>query len=105
MNEEPKTTEIPPAAETIQVNDLQQFVNIMVAWHSRKVKVLEHMLQMPDGIEMQVGDDAVIVLEGVAMQAYKAGINFALMEMGKLPFAVEYEQESANDEPKTDAPA
>lgn len=84
-----------PDPATIEVDDLNQFVKLLTRWHTQKIKVLEHILKLEGGIEMQVGDDEVLKLEGDVLKGVKAGIQLALMEMGKLPFAVEYEPEAA----------
>ena len=83
--------------DTLVIEDMNQFVQILVAWHSEKVKVLEHMLQVPDGSVMETnGIEAT--LTGDMLAGFKAGIELALMELGTLPFAYETEPpEAAND--------
>ena len=83
--------------DTLVIEDMNQFVQILVAWHSEKVKVLEHMLQVPDGSVMETnGIEAT--LTGDLLVGFKAGIELALMELGTLPFAYETESpEAAND--------
>ena len=83
--------------DTLVIEDMNQFVQILVAWHSEKVKVLEHMLQVPDGSVMETnGIEAT--LTGDLLIGFKAGIELALMELGTLPFAYETESpEAAND--------
>lgn len=83
--------------ETIEIPDLDQFVTVLAGWHEGKVKVLEHMLQLPEGTEMTVGDDATstLVLQGDALAGFKAGIEISLMELGILPFVYEREPEPA----------
>ena len=83
--------------DTLVIEDMNQFVQILVAWHSEKVKVLEHMLQVPDGSVMETnGIEAS--LTGDLLVGFKAGIELALMELGTLPFAYETESpEAAND--------
>lgn len=90
-----QSAEANPAGATIEVDDVDTLVKLLTGWHSRKVKVLEHLLKLEGGIEMQVGDDEPIKLEGDVLKGMKAGVQLALMELGKLPFAVEYEQEAA----------
>ncbi len=83
--------------DTLVIEDMNQFVQILVAWHSEKVKVLEHMLQVPDGTVMETnGIDATLAED--LLIGFKAGIELALMELGTLPFAYETEPpEAAND--------
>ena len=74
--------------ETILIEDIDQFVNLLTRWHVEKVKVLEHMLEVPDGTEMEC-DGVSVVLTGDMLAGFKAGINLSLMELGILPFVSE----------------
>lgn len=87
----------PAEPATVEMKDLDQFVKVLTAWHSKKVKVLEHMLGLPDGTEMVVdGDEAKpIVMTGDILVGFKAGLDLALMELGNLPFLYETEPEAA----------
>ena len=83
--------------DTLVIEDMNQFVQILVAWHSEKVKVLEHMLQVPDGSVMETNGTKA-TLTGDLLAGFKAGIELALMELGTLPFAYETDPpEAAND--------
>jgi hypothetical protein len=77
--------------ETVEVDNLDQFVAILNSWHERAVKRAEHFLQVPEGQEIQIGDDQPLKLEGDLLRAFKAGVNCALMQLGTLPFAAELE--------------
>ena len=82
--------------DTLVIEDMNQFVQILVAWHSEKVKVLEHMLQVPDGSIMET-NGIKATLTGDLLAGFKAGIELALMELGTLPFAYETDPpEAAN---------
>ena len=82
------TQEAPP---TIEIDDLEQFVKIMAGWHGQKVKTLKHMLEVPDGTEMIVGEDdpTKVILTGDMLAGFKAGIELSLIELGTLPFVYE----------------
>ena len=83
--------------DTLVIEDMNQFVQILVAWHSEKVKVLEHMLQVPDGSVMET-NGIKATLTGDLLAGFKAGIELVLMELGTLPFAYETDPpEAAND--------
>jgi hypothetical protein len=86
------------ASEAIEIQDLNQFVQMLVAWHNRSVATLRHFLKVPEGTEMMIGDEKPVVLEGDMLTGLKAGIELGLMELGTLPFAYELEDEQ-------DAPA
>ena len=82
----------------LYIDDLDQFINILHIWHGRKVKVLEHMLTIPEGTEMEL-DGKTIQLSGDAHTAFVEGIKLALHELGTLPFTVEQEDEQGNIKP------
>lgn len=82
-------------AATVHIESVNQFVGILQGWHDKKVKVLEHMLTVPEGTEMQVAGESAAVLTGDMLAGFKAGIQLSLMELGKLPFAVEFEEAPA----------
>ncbi len=94
MAEEPQATQAP---ETVQINDLNNFVTLLSGWHGNKVAMLKHMQQIPEGTTMQVGENGPeVVLAGDMLTGFKAGIDLALMELGELPFLVEME-DAANE--------
>lgn len=82
------TQEAPP---TIEIDDLEQFVKIMAGWHGQRVSILQHMLEVPDGTEMIVGDESPtrVILTGDMLAGFKAGIELSLIELGTLPFVYE----------------
>ena len=77
--------------QPIEIDDLDQFVKILTAWHASKVKILNHLTQIPEGTEMVSGTSSVI-LQGDVLKGFVAGIEVALMELGKLPFTYELEE-------------
>lgn len=89
------TQEAPVAPATIEIQDLNQFVQVLAGWHEKKVKTLQHMLEMPEGVEMVVSGETPVVLAGDLLKGLKAGIEVALMELGELPFLYETESEAA----------
>lgn len=89
--------------EVVPMNDLDQFVRTLVAWHAGQVKQLQHMLELPDdgggtGVVIAIGEDQLL-LEGPELKGFKAGIGAALALLGTLPFLVEMEDvpTAAND--------
>lgn len=104
QQQDPVQAELPlnEQPETIEVENLDQFVKILTAWHSEKVQTLKHLLTVPDGAEFKVGDDAPIVLMGDMLAGFKFGVELALMQVGTLPFIAEMENEPA---PTTPPPA
>lgn len=79
----------PPKTDLAFFNDIDLFAAHLTAWHSRKVALLEHMLQIPEGTEFEVKINDVeqkVILDGDALVAFRGGIATALMELGQLPF-------------------
>ncbi len=89
------TQEAPVAPATIEVENLDQFVQMLAGWHDQKVKTLKHMLEVPDGTEMVVtgASPMTVILAGDMLVGFKAGLELALMELGTLPFLYEVEPE------------
>jgi hypothetical protein len=85
------TQETKPA--TVEVTNLDQFVSILSGWHSNRVQTLEHMLQIPDGTEVEVknedGSAQQHIITGDVLVGFKLGLNLSLMELGSLPFVTE----------------
>lgn len=80
-------------SETIEVTDLDQFVRHLVAWHTQKIKVLEHMISVPEGTVMErvernseSPENFSIELTGDMLVGFRAGLELALMELSFLPF-------------------
>ena len=89
-----------PVEGEVQVSDLDQFVRLLVGWHANRVRRMEHLLTIPDGAELQLEDDAPVVIDGEARKAFLIAVHLCLSEVGVLPFkAVPDEAETA--EPAT----
>jgi hypothetical protein len=82
---------------TLEIEDLDMFVRMLHQWHAGKVQIIKHMLTIPDGTEMRVGDDVSVTLTGDVLAGFKAALDIALMELGTLPFVVEV---TDDDEPE-----
>lgn len=88
------------APQTLIVEDIDQFIRLLSGWHEGKIKALEHMLGMPEGIEVTFNDEAPQILSGDLHKGFLMGLSLALMELGTLPFGVEVEDQPATpDEP------
>lgn len=75
--------------ETVLVQSIDQFIQLLSGWHQGKVQTLEHMLGMPEGIEVTFNDEAPQILSGDLHKGFLMGLSLALMELGTLPFAAE----------------
>lgn len=83
------------SSDIIVVEDLDQFVRMLTAWHNSKVATLEHMLTVPEGAEMELPNGTRIELSKDHLTGFKAGLTLALIELGCLPFVAE--SEAANE--------
>ena len=75
----------------VDVDDLDQFVRILTAWHGEKVAALEHMLQVPEGVEVTFQNEQPQPLTGDLHKGFIIGLTLGLMELGTLPFLAEVE--------------
>ena len=78
-----------PLPEVVRMDNVDLFAAHLVAWHSRKMAILEHMLKITAGTELTVnieGDEQKVILQGDALVAFRGGLTTALTELGTLPF-------------------
>lgn len=87
-----ETPETP--SDIVEVQDLDQFVRHLTAWHTHKVAAVKHLLDIPEGSEFEVGGKS-IVMTGDALTGFKLGVEMALMPLGELPFLAELEEEAS----------
>ena len=81
-------------AESVEVNDLNDFVKILFGWHQERVKVLQHLLTIPDtGVQIEL-EGQETPLTGEYRKGFFFGLNVAIGELGKLPFVAEMEAPS-----------
>ena len=73
----------------IPIQNIDHFIHLIVGWHNKRVALLQHMLTLPAGTEMQVNETESVVMDGERLEGFKAGLGLALMELGDLPFVVE----------------
>ena len=90
-NEAPQTQQLPE--ELLAVTDLNQFIQLLTDWHNRQVATVKHLLEVPAGMQMIIGDgeDAKeMKLEGERLEGFQLGLDLALNFLGTLPFMAEY---------------
>lgn len=86
---------------TIGITSVNTFAQLIIGWHRRRVLATAHFLEVPEGQEVQIGDDPPITLTGDAHKAFLIGINLSLNELGTLPFVAEV----VKDEPEVEVAA
>ena len=79
----------------LAVNDLDQFVQLLASWHTKKVATLKHMQSIPDTAEVSIGEGAPIKITGEFREGFLLGLSLALSELGELPFVAEMEDPSS----------
>ena len=94
MNQPQETKPEQVQSELLQVEDLNQFVQILSAWHTEKCAAVQHLLTVPEGSTFEI-EGKEVVLVGAALDAFKLGIEMTMMQLGTLPFIAEVEDEPA----------
>ena len=75
-----------PKSGTLLVTDLDQFIGMLTHWHERQLATVQHLYEVPEGIEVQEEDGEPFKLEGDTLQ-------MATEYLGVLPFTPEYEDQ------------
>lgn len=86
----PEANETEEHSEFLEIQDLDHFVYLLNGWHAQQVAELEHLLDIPEGAEVCLGDVEGITLSGETHTAFVIGLTLALMKLGELPFMSEY---------------
>jgi hypothetical protein len=89
-------------ADSIGVTDLDTFVKHLSNWHQGRIKMLQHLITIPDtGIHVRLEGQDDLPLVGDYHKGFLFGLNVALGELGVLPFVAEMDEpadKSANDQ-------
>ena len=83
---EATTQEAPMNGDDSRIQTADEFGDLLFTWHNKQVATLLHFLQVPEGTEVQIGDDQVIALSADVYSGYKIGLELGLYYLGKLPF-------------------
>ena len=97
MSDQPQQPAEATQPETLYVENIDQFIALLFAWHENKVKTMEHMLTIPEGTEVSFSDEAPTALSGDVYKGFQIGLSLALLEFGTLPFMAEPAPDAAND--------
>ena len=91
MTDDANVPATPP--EQVEVTNLDHFVRLLVAWHSKEVHRAQQLLQVPVGTAFTIGEEE-LVLEGPALAGFKFGVEMTLMCLGSLPFVAQVEEKA-----------
>ncbi len=78
-------------SDTLEIRDLDHFVQLLSRWHTSRVSVVKHLLEVPESMEVSIDDSEPVKLAGDFRKGFHLGISLALNELGKLPFVAELE--------------
>lgn len=73
--------------ELAPVTSIDAMVGLLAAWNHKQVALLNHMREIPEGSDMQYGDE-VIKLEGDSLKGFQVGLAIGYELLGKLPFQI-----------------
>lgn len=83
-----------PKSEVVFIEDVDMMANVISDWHKKEVATLEHMLTIPEGVEVVFGDDKPIILTGDIYTGFLTGISISLLRLGTLPFVTDTQESS-----------
>lgn len=90
MNETTKVQEVVTeevSNESFMIESIDQFGQLVEAWHSQGVLTLKHLMEVPVGMEIVIEGEEPFKMEGDIQRGYKLGLNVALNYLGTLPFS------------------
>ena len=104
-NTQNQTAEAAPVANDkdvapLLINDVDTFYKLLTQWHSLQTARTVHLLEVPNGTEVTIGEDKKLLLEGDALAGFKLGVEMSLHHYGTLPF-----QPAVEPQPETQAVA
>ena len=91
----PVDNTVPASSALDMITTLDEFASRVTEWHTQQVHTLLHVLEMPEGSEIALDEEAPIMLTGDAHKAFLIGVNLSLHYLGTLPF-VEVPEEAAD---------
>lgn len=77
-----------------EIESVADFHKLLSIWHENRVARVKHLLDIPDGAEIQVGEgenSQQLILTGDVRASFLVGVHLALNELGHLPFYKEQE--------------
>lgn len=83
---EASTQEAPVNGADSQIKSVDEFGALLFNWHHRQIATINHFLDVPEGVEVKVGEEEQITLSGDVLRGYKLGLELSLHYLGTLPF-------------------
>lgn len=79
--------------DTVEMNDLDDFVRHLVGWHQNRMAQLNQMLDAPEEVEIRFEtENTGEVLTGEGRKGFMAGLVVAKDLLGDLPFTLSLEE-------------
>lgn len=82
---------------TVELDTVEKTVQFITDWHTNRLARVEHLLQVPQGVEFTIGDSEVQILEGKLHAGFLLGVSLALNEFQTLPITVSNSEEQTNE--------
>lgn len=79
--------------DTLEVTDLDTCIRLLTHWHSEKIAMLEHLMEIPPGTEVECNGLGTRTLSGETHDGFLIGLSVALIELGNLPFVAQVDEE------------
>lgn len=83
------------AIKTVTVENLDDFVRLLMGWHKQKIAQIKHFIELPEGTEVSDEADQPVTLTGDVRKAFIFGLKTALEHIENLPFEAELEEAPA----------
>lgn len=83
---EASTQEAPVNGADSQIKSVNEFGALLFNWHHRQIATINHFLDVPEGIEVKVGEEEQLTLSGDVLRGYRLGLELSLHYLGTLPF-------------------
>lgn len=83
---ETSTQEAPVNGVDSQIKSVNEFGALLFNWHHRQIATINHFLDVPEGVEVKVGEEEQLTLSGDVLRGYRLGLELSLHYLGTLPF-------------------
>lgn len=81
----------------IPIESVDQLAHLLNQWHQHKLRVLQHMMAIPEGTEVSINEETEHKLEGDVLKGFQIGVSLCLIEFNSLPFSPMDQEELSDD--------
>lgn len=83
--------------QIIPIESVDQMAHLLNQWHQHKLRVLQHMVAIPEGSEVSINEETEHKLEGDMLKGFQIGVSLCLIEFNSLPFSPLDQEDSSDD--------